>query len=176
MPLELVLFIGLPVSAAIVAGGDPVVNALYGPAYAEPLPYSSSSGSAPPRMCVNFMFNQILTASKRATGGLDVGDGGSDGRQSRISLLRTPMTAARYDNSPIGAALVLVETEVVIAVFGVATVGVRPRSRCGRLAHGGRVGRASATACATRPFGRWRRSPRPPWRSSRLWLRCESYS
>jgi hypothetical protein len=78
-----------------------------------------------------------------ATGGLDVGDGAATVVNPVLNLLLIPLTAARNDNSANGAALVFVETEVLIAAFGVATVGT-PSSTAVRSARalGDRVGRA----------------------------------
>ena len=64
-PLELVLLLGLPISAAIAAGADPVVNALYGPAYAGAVPVLVILGLCVPLMYASFILNQILIASKR---------------------------------------------------------------------------------------------------------------
>ena len=66
------------------------------------------------------------------------------------------MTAARYDNAAIGAAIALFVTEIVIVAFGFAIVGraVLDRRALGRFT---RVAAASAalwvTAYATRPLG-----------------------
>ena len=134
---------------------DPVVNLLYGSDYAGAVPVLVVLGLCIPPMYVNIMLNQVLIALEAADG-LDVGDGGRDGRQSRAQSPAHPADAARYDNGAIGAAIALLVTEVLVVVFGFATVGsaVLDRRALGRFA---RIAVASAalwvTAYATRPFG-----------------------
>jgi len=154
-PLELVLLLGLPISAAIAAGADPVVNALYGPAYAGAVPVLVVLGLCIPPMYVNIMLNQVLIASKRQAAWTWAMVGATVVNPA-LNFLLIPLTAARYDNAAIGAAIALLVTEVVIVAFGFAMVGrsVLDRRAVGRFA---RMAAASAalwaTAYATRPFG-----------------------
>jgi O-antigen/teichoic acid export membrane protein len=154
-PLELVLLLGLPIGAAIAAGADPVVNTLYGPEFAGAVPVLVVLGLCIPAMYVNIMLNQILIASKRQAAWTWAMVGATVVNPV-LNLLLIPLTAARYDNGAIGAAIALLVTEVLIVAFGVATVGssVLDRRIVGRLA---RIAAASAalwlTAYALRPFG-----------------------
>jgi O-antigen/teichoic acid export membrane protein len=154
-PLELVLLLGLPIGAAIAAGADPVVNTLYGPDFAGAVPVLVVLGLCIPAMYVNIMLNQILIASKRQAAWTWAMVGATVVNPV-LNLLLIPLTAARYDNGAIGAAIALLVTEVLIVAFGVATVGssVLDRRIVGRLA---RIAAASAalwlTAYALRPFG-----------------------
>jgi O-antigen/teichoic acid export membrane protein len=106
-------------------------------------------------MYVNIMLNQILIASKRQAAWTWAMVGATVVNPV-LNLLLIPLTAARYDNGAIGAAIALLATEVLIVAFGVATVGsfVLDRGVVGRLA---RMAAASAalwlTAYAIRPFG-----------------------
>jgi O-antigen/teichoic acid export membrane protein len=154
-PLDLVLLLGLPIGAAIAAGADPVVNVLYGSAYAGAVPVLVVLGLCIPAMYANIMLNQVLIASKRQSAWTWAMVGATVVNPV-LNLLLIPLTAARYDNGAIGAAIALLLTEVIVVAFGIAIVGssVLDRRVVGRLA---RMAAASAalwvTAYATRPFG-----------------------
>ena len=95
-------------------------------------------------MYVNIMLNQVLIASKRQAAWTWAMVGATVVNPV-LNLLLIPLTAARYDNGAIGAAIALLVTEVLVVVFGFATVGsCRARSSCARSlrAHSGRLGRA----------------------------------
>jgi PST family polysaccharide transporter len=154
-PLELVLLVGVPLAAATAAGAGPVVDTLYGPKYAGAVPVLVVLGLCIPAMYANMMLNQVLIASKRQSAWTWAMVGATV-VNPLLNLLLIPLTAARYDNGAIGAAIALLVTEVLIVAFGIAIVGssVLDRRVVGRLA---RMAAASValwvTAYATRPFG-----------------------
>jgi O-antigen/teichoic acid export membrane protein len=121
-PIELVLVLGLPISAAIVVGAKPFVDTVYGPDYAQSVPVLTILALCIVPMYLNIMLSQVLVAAKRQIAWTWV-MGIATVINPLLNLGLIPLTQGRYDNGGIGAATSLLVTEIAIGAIGFALVG-----------------------------------------------------
>jgi O-antigen/teichoic acid export membrane protein len=121
-PLELVVVLGLPISAAIVVGAKPFVDTVYGPGYAESVAVLKILALCLLPMYVGIVLSQVLVAEKRQlayTWVMAI----ATVINPLLNLKLIPFAEDRYHNGAIGAATSLLLTEVVLVVVGFALVG-----------------------------------------------------
>lgn len=121
-PLELVLLLGLPISAMTVIAASPVIHLLYGSAYAHSVPVMVILGLCIPAMYLNIMLSQVLVAMNRQstwTWVMVV----TTIVNPLFNLALIPATQHRYGNGAIGAAISLLLTEIIVVTAGVVMVG-----------------------------------------------------
>ena len=143
-PVELVLLLSLPIAALTAAAADPVINLLYGSAYANSVPVMAILGLCIPAMYMNIMLSQVLIAMNRQASWTWV-MAVTTVVNPLFNLALIPFAQHEWGNGAIGAAISLLLTEVVVVAAGVWLIGRR-------VFDGGSVRRASlglvaATAC-----------------------------
>jgi O-antigen/teichoic acid export membrane protein len=122
-PLELVAIFSVPICAATVLLARPMIDILYGPAFAKAAPVLMVLGLCIPPMYVNIILNQVLIAQKRqhlwtwAMLGATIVN-------PLFNFALISFTQDRYDNGAIGAAASLFLTEILIVLAGVVMVGL----------------------------------------------------
>lgn len=154
-PIELVLVLSLPIAAATAVAARPMVQLLYGDAYANAAPVMVVLAGCIPLMYLNIMLSQVLVAANRQIVWTGVMAGATIVNPVlNVFLIRT--TEASYGNGAIGAALSLLLTELLIVVVGFALVGrnVLDRRAVGRCAVAAAASGAMwGAATATRGLG-----------------------
>ena len=154
-PVELVLMLGAPIAASTVVVADPLIRAVYGPAFAHAVPVLIVLALCIPPLYLNIILSSVLVAEKRqATWTMVMA--GAVVVNPLVNLVLIPITEHRYHNGAIGAAVSLVLTEMLMASVGLLLVGRdvfdwRIVKRYGLML----VASTSmvAAALATRPFG-----------------------
>ena len=121
-PIEIVLVVGLPIGAGIALIADPVINRIYGPAYAGAVPVMVLLGLCIPPMYLNIMLSQVLIAARRQFVWTWVMLGATVVNPA-INLVLIPLTQSRLHNGAIGAAVSLLLTELVIVGAGLCLAG-----------------------------------------------------
>jgi O-antigen/teichoic acid export membrane protein len=121
-PVELVLLLSLPICAATAILADPLINLLYGSAYAESVPVMVILGLCIPPMYMNIMLSQVLVAMNRQAKWTWV-MAATTVINPLFNLALIPWSHDRYDNGAIGASVSLLLTEIVVVTAGFAMVG-----------------------------------------------------
>jgi len=155
MPVGLVLRLGIPIGAAVVIAAQPMIDLVYGPAYAQAAPVLAILGLCIPPMYVNILLNQVLVAAKRQVAWTWV-MGGATIVNPLINLALISVTQAQLGNGAIGAAISLLLTELLIVAVGFVLAGAevlgREGARRGALAAAASLGMYAA-AYVTRSLG-----------------------
>jgi O-antigen/teichoic acid export membrane protein len=153
-PVELVLVLALPLSAAVAVAAAPGIRLLYGPAYAEAVPVMVILGLCLPPMYLNIMLSQVLVAAGRQIAWTWV-MAGATVVNPLLNAALIPATQARFGNGATGAAVSLLLTELLIVGVGFALAGRdvlgRAAARRGALAAVA-AGAMCAVAFASRPL------------------------
>jgi O-antigen/teichoic acid export membrane protein len=154
-PVELVIVLGLPISAAIVVGAEPFVDTVYGADYAESVPVLTILALCLLPMYLGIVLSQVLVAAKRQMAFTWV-MALATVINPLLNLVLIPACEDRFGNGGIGAATSLLLTEIVLVVVAFGLVGRsvvdRPLARRAAL-----TAFASAVMCfasiATKPLG-----------------------
>lgn len=123
-PIELVLLLSLPIAALTAVMADPVINLLYGEAYAHSVPVMAILGLCIPAMYMNIMLSQVLIAMNRQASWTWV-MAVTTVINPLFNLALIPLTQHAYDNGAIGAAISLLLTEIVVVAAGIWLIGRR---------------------------------------------------
>jgi O-antigen/teichoic acid export membrane protein len=121
-PVELVLVLGLPITAAMVVGAAPFVELVYGSTYEESVPVLIVLALCITPMYLNTMLSYVLVAAKRQLVWTWV-MGLSTIINPLFNLVFIPLTENRYGNGAIGAGLSLLLTELITLPIGFKIAG-----------------------------------------------------
>jgi len=121
-PLELVLLLSLPISAATAILAKPMIDLLYGPAYGNSASVMIILGLCVPPMYLNIMLSQVLVAMNRQVSWTWV-MAATTVVNPLFNIALIPFTEHRYGNGAIGASISLLLTEVVVVTAGLVMVG-----------------------------------------------------
>jgi O-antigen/teichoic acid export membrane protein len=121
-PVELVLLLSLPIAAMTVLVAKPLIDLLYGSAYASSVPVLIILGLCIPPMYLNIMLSQVLIGMNRQASWTWV-MAGTTIINPLLNLVLIPMTQSRYDNGAIGTAISLLLTEIVCIGAGYVMIG-----------------------------------------------------
>ncbi len=121
-PIELVVILSLPICAATALVARPMIDLLYGSAYAESVPVLIVLGLCIPPMYLNIMLNQVLIAAKRQTEWTWV-MAGATVVNPLLNAGLIQVTQRAYGNGAIGAAVCLLLTELLLVSVGLWIVG-----------------------------------------------------
>jgi O-antigen/teichoic acid export membrane protein len=121
-PVELVMVLGLPVSAAIIVAAEPFVDIVYGDAYSGSIPILVVLALCITPMYLNIMLSQVLVAAQRQIAWTWV-MGVATVVNPIANLILIPLFERTHGNGGIGAALSLLLTEIAIVSIGFALVG-----------------------------------------------------
>lgn len=121
-PIELVLVLGLPITAGIAVAAGPLIHLVYGSAYDHATPVMIILGLCIPPMYLNIMLSTVLVAAKRQVLWTWVMAGATIGNPV-VNAVLIPITQHRLGNGAIGAAISLLVTELAIVAVGIVMVG-----------------------------------------------------
>ena len=121
-PVEFVLITGVPVAAGIALVAGPLIDAVFGPKFANAAPVMMILAVCIPPLYLNIMLAQVLLAEKRQVVWTVVMAGAAI-INPLLNLVLIPATQDRFHNGAIGAAICLVLTEVLMDGVGCMLVG-----------------------------------------------------
>jgi O-antigen/teichoic acid export membrane protein len=121
-PVELVLLLSLPIAAMTAVSAKPLINLLYGHAYAHSVPVMVVLGLCIPPMYLNIIQSQVLIGMNRQAAWTWV-MAGTTVINPLFNLALIPLTEHAYGNGAIGAAISLLLTELVCVIAGYVMIG-----------------------------------------------------
>jgi O-antigen/teichoic acid export membrane protein len=121
-PLELVLLLSLPIASLTILAAKPLIDLLYGSAYAHSVPVMVGLGLCIPAMYLNIMLAQVLIAMNRQLVWTWV-MAATVVINPLLNLALIPYTQHHYGNGAIGASISLLLTELVCVGAGYVLIG-----------------------------------------------------
>jgi O-antigen/teichoic acid export membrane protein len=121
-PVDWVLGVSVPIAAVIGVSAAPVINLVYGHAYANSVPVLIILGIGLVPMYVSTILGPVCVAANRVGRWTWLMVGATIVNPALNATL-IPLTEHRLHNGAIGAAIALVMTEVAVSCGGVAIVG-----------------------------------------------------
>jgi O-antigen/teichoic acid export membrane protein len=121
-PVELVLALSAPICAITIALAEPLVQLLYGDAYAEAVPVTVVLGLCIPPMYLSIIMGYVLVAARRQVAATWI-MAGAAAFNPLVNVFLIRLTERRYDNGAIGAASSLLLTEVLMAAVALMLIG-----------------------------------------------------
>lgn len=121
-PVDCVLLISVPVAAGTALIARPLIDVVFGPAFAHAVPVLMLLACCIPPLYLNIMLAQVLLAEKRQTIWTIVMAGAAV-FNPLVNLFLIPYTQRHFQNGAIGAAISLVLTELLMDVVGLILVG-----------------------------------------------------
>jgi len=121
-PLELVLLLSLPIASLTILAAKPLIDLLYGSAYAHSVPVMVGLGLCIPAMYLNIMLAQVLIAMDRQLVWTWV-MATTVVINPLFNLALIPYTQHHYGNGAIGASISLLLTELVCVGAGYVLIG-----------------------------------------------------
>jgi O-antigen/teichoic acid export membrane protein len=137
-PIDVVLALGIPISAAVAIAADPLIHIVYGAQYDNAVPVLIILGLCIPFMYVTIMLSQVVIAANRQVRWTWV-MAGATVFNPLVNAFLIPATQHAFHNGAIGAAISLLLTEIVIVAIGFVMTGRglidrRGMRRCGLAA------------------------------------------
>jgi O-antigen/teichoic acid export membrane protein len=121
-PVELILMVSMPIAVGTAIVADPLIHAVYGPAFAHAVPVMILLAVCIPPIYLNIILASVLLAAKRQKAWTVVMAGAAV-VNPLFNLVLIPMTEHRYHNGAIGAGISLVLTEVLMDGIGLVLIG-----------------------------------------------------
>jgi O-antigen/teichoic acid export membrane protein len=154
-PVALILGLAVPISAIVAISASPVINLVYGHAYAQAVPVLVILGVGLVPMYLSIILGSICVAAGKQIWWTYLMAGATIVNPALNAVL-IPMTQHRFHNGAIGAAIALVGTEAIVTTGGIFVIG-RQVLGVATLKRVARAGVASVGMCgvvfATRSAG-----------------------